>query len=87
MVAVGLESLDTVVIEFVAFLVVVIGIESTDVVEEASAFLAHFERDTKGDVAPTVIACGDVDTHLHDTIGHCADLFRSIDVSPLLWAE
>ena len=87
MVAIGGKALDAVVVELVAFLAIVSDIESADVMEYTSSFFTHFERDAEADVAPAVIAGCDIDAIFHDAVCHCADLFRYIDIGPLLRAE
>ena len=82
-----MQTLDAVGVQLVALLVLVAGIEPTDVMEDASSFLAQLQRDAEGDVAPVVVSLCDVDVHLNDTVGYCADLLRLTYLGPLIWVE
>ena len=82
-----IQALDAVGVQLVALLVLVAGIEPTDVMEDASSFLAQLQRDAEGDVAPVIVSFCDVNVHLSDTVGYCADLLRLTYLGPLNWVE
>lgn len=82
-----MQALDAVGVQLVALLVLVAGIEPTDVMEDASSFLAQLQREAEGNVAPVVVSLCDVDVHLNDKVGYCADLLRLTYFCPLNWVE